>query len=195
MPTLTQPAPTPPSAAPDAADAQARIAAAEQAIERLHQEAAELNSAFDSAVEAGDRAGLATARTRHAEIADDLLIEQRAILVAHVSLAQDLFLKAQARMRAAYAAAEVARQAEVTAFESAKERRRAEVENRRLLASRYEEVVREDTGDERRERDRLTTEAGGLRNLVMELERAVQAAQRELEAHRRHHWLHLAEQL
>lgn len=181
---------TPPAPAADPAqDAQRRIDAATARVQELRQEAARVNAAFDAAVDAGDRDGLAKARARYLEIGDALLIEQRAILSAQVALAQAAYDAGHERLKEANAVAEEAIRvaAEVEAQSHAK--RRQDVDEGRLPLYQYNGAVEVDCYDVQRERQRATFAATGARNALMEPQYLLEQAEGALAAHRRRRML------
>jgi hypothetical protein len=169
--------------------AEERIAEATQKLAALRHEAQTLNSARDAAVDQGDRAGMAGARARLEEIRDLVVIAERAILKAQIDLAQSLLDITQERMQQAVMAAATALGAEETAKAQSQERRRADVEAGRLAKWLFDDAVREDIGDARRERERRNYEAGNARSGMLEPQFALERAQQALDAHRRKHRL------
>lgn len=192
MTTATKPREAAPATAADpTAQAAERLSHAAQRLEQLRTDARQCSAALDAALDAGDRAGLAAARVRYQEITDDLLITERAILSAQVTLAQAQIDEATARLDASNAIADAARAAEQDAIEEARTRRLQEVDGGTLFKWRYPEAIAADTYDAAAERERATRVAAADRDRLIDLHAALGQAQAAVDAHRRRHALHV----
>jgi hypothetical protein len=189
MSTATAAKETPPAEVDAARQAEARMMAAQEAINLLRAEASTVSAGYSSAIDNGDLAAMTTARQRRAEIADAILINERSLLVAQVARAQAMYDEALAGMQAAYVAAQAAVEAENEARQQSFERRNQEHQERKLSAANFHEAIRSDTFDLTVERQNLTAIAGGLKSAMVEHQLMVHDAQQQLEAHRRKHAL------
>lgn len=181
--------PAPP--ATDADAAQQRLSAATERLEQLRHDAADLAAAFDQAVDAGDRAGMAQARARLAALVDDRLIHERAVLAAHVALATAAHEAARQHMTAANTAHAAAIAAADQATEQAREAAVRAIGAGELYKWRYSDFIGVATFEAQNHREAAGHAASGAKARLMDAEREHAQMQAALDAHRRQHRLQL----